>query len=184
MNSPTGQIPPLHRRFDETKALRYIRKRYVGLKRDIFRQVEALQQDIGVRKKFCEYYQQGYPDWVILSAVFNCMINWKANEAGLSIRFPGSAEEARRETKAIGDLRGCLKDAIYPSGWFRTSDMDLHMRGNAIIVLKTYGFECRRSDLRPEIVEKFLRERMKHYEFDFPHQPLFGEPPGNWPNIR
>jgi len=49
--------------------------------------------------------------------------------------------------------------------------------------LRTYGFEYRRRDYRPEAVQTFLRLRMKHYDLDLPHQPLFGKPPGDWPEV-
>lgn len=44
-------------------------------------------------------------------------------------------------------------------------------------VLLPYGFQLRRPDFRPEVVERFLHDSMNHFEPDLPHRPLFGEPP-------
>ena len=104
MNSATGSIPPLHRRFNKKKALQFIRNRYVGLKGDISTQVVILQQDAGILKKFQGYYEKGYKDWVILSAIFNCMLNWKAKEKGLLLRPPPNREEAQKEKTELERL--------------------------------------------------------------------------------
>ena len=174
MNSATGVSPPLHRRFNEQKAFDFIRNRYHQCYKKIAEQVKALQADAAFRNKCQEYYKRGYKDWVIVSAIFNCMLNWKAHELSL----PVSPESARKQ---FLDLQNLLSDTIYPTWWFLGSDMDFHIQMHCLNALITYGFEPRRRDFRPDVVEKFLRERMRHFEFDIPHTPFFGEPPGDWP---
>lgn len=182
MESATGQKAPLHRRFDEKKAIRYISNRYVGLKQDIADQVRALQADTAIIKKFSAYYDLGYKDWVILSAIFNCMINWKRAELSGPMKMPGSENDVIEEKERIKATRNLLKGKVYPPSWFKTSDMDFQMRLNGMIVLKTYGFQARGGH-KPENIERFLRDRMKHYTFDLPHVPLFSNPPGDWPEV-
>jgi hypothetical protein len=41
----------------------------------------------------------------------------------------------------------------------------------------------RRPDVEPRAIRAFLRDRMHHYDLDLPHRPLFGTPPGDWPEV-
>jgi hypothetical protein len=172
MSSATGATPPLHRRFNERESISYIRNRYHICREKIAKQVEALQQDAAFREKCQGYYQRGYKDWVIASAIFNCMLNWRMRELGL-VR----TEDQQR----FPELQNMLRDVVYPTSRFLGEDMDSHIQIHCVTALNTYGFELRRRDFKPDVVEKFLRERMRHFDFDLPHSPLFGEPPGNWP---
>ena len=178
MNLVIG-LAPLHKRFDEKKALVYIRNRYRQLKERIFKQVESLQHNEAFRERCQNYYKEGYKDWVICSAIFNCMLNWKSKENGLEVT-PASSNE---DKKSFLGLQNKLSDIVYPADRFFGKDMSTHLKLHSVLALKTYGFELRRKDLKPEVVEKFLRQRMKHFDFDLPHKPLFGKPPGNWPKI-
>ena len=175
MNSDAGIKPPLHRRFDEDKALEFIRNRYRHCRDKIAKQVEVLQKDAAFREKCKEYYKRGYKDWVILTAILNCMINYKVQELGLIL----PSEEVRNK---FLELSAMLQNAVYPTKKF-LEDIDLQIGFHSILALNTYGFRPRRKDFNPDVVEKFLRERMRHFDFDLSHEPLFGEPPGSWPKI-
>jgi len=176
MTSGTGVKPPLHRRFDKEVAMHHIRNRYRELRKTISRQVGMLQKDSAFCKKCQGYYERGYKDWVIVGAIFNCMLNWKARDLG--VKLPDEKEKQK-----VIELRESIHDAVYPTERFLGPDLDLHVKAHSIYALKSYGFEMRRRDFKPEVVEKFLRERMKHFDFDFSHNPLFGDPPGDWPSI-
>ncbi len=102
------------------------------------------------------------------------MLNWKGQEFGLDL-------SSEKDQKQMIELQNKLRETIYPTSRFLGKDMDLHLSFHFGAVLKTYGFEMRRMDFKPDVLEKFLRERLKHFDFDLPHEPLFGEPPGNWP---
>jgi len=175
MNLGIGIRPPLHRRFDEKKALEFIRNRYRHCHDKIPKQVEALQKDPAFREKCKKLYQKGYKDWVILTAILNCMINFKARELGLDL----SREEV---SSRFSELSEMLQDNVYPTNEF-LRDIDFQIKFHSILALSTYGFEPRRRDFNPEVVEKFLRERMRHFDFDLPHKPLFNELSGCWPEI-
>lgn len=175
MNSGTGMKPPLHRRFDEKKALEFIGNRYRHCRNRILKQVEALQKDALFREKCKELYRRGYKDWVILTAILNCMINFRVRELGLDL----SREEVRSKFQELSEM---LQDAVYPTNEFLES-IDFQIKFHSILALSTYGFEPRRRDFKPEVVERFLRERMRHFDFDLPHKSLFNEPPGSWPEI-
>jgi hypothetical protein len=175
MNSDTGIKPPLHRRFDKNRAMEFIRNRYRHCRNKIAKQVEVLQKDAAFREKCKEYYKRGYKDWVILTTILNCMINFKIQELGLKL----PSEEVRNKYLELSNM---LQNTVYPTNKF-LENMDLQIKFHSILALNTYGFELRRKDFKPDVVEKFLRERMRHFDFDLPHKPLFGEPPGSWPKM-
>ena len=176
MISDTGVKPPLHRRFDKEVAMHQIRNRYRELRKKISKQVELLQKDVLFRQKVQEYYQRSYKDWVIVGAIFNCMLNWKARELGMKL-------PDEKERQKLVELQELVSDAVYPTEQFLGEDFDLQIKFHSLLALKSYGFEMRRMDFKPKVVEKFLRERMKHFDFDISHRLLFGEPPGDWPDI-
>lgn len=146
-----------------------------------------LQASAEFRSKCAAYYKHGYKDWVILSAIMNCMMNWKLIEQGTEIRpknNPGENDKIlstmREEMfKAFDKLQGVK----YPPQRFLGSDMEVQLKMHGLTALKTYGFTPRRIDFKPETIEKFLHERMRHFELDIPHKFLFGEPPGDWPEV-
>jgi hypothetical protein len=152
-----------------------VRHRYDALRARIPSQVAALQLDKDFRSLCKLYYGKGYKDWVILSAVINCMLNWQA-QRHLDLRDAG--DRARLPTMAND-----LNDTVYPAWRFTQEEMDRAVAGHNMAVLLRYGFEPRRADFQPKTVEKFLRERMRHFEADLPHEPLFGDPPGSWPEL-
>lgn len=176
MTSNIGKTPPLHRRYNEENALEHIANRYRKCKKDIYQQVRLLQSDPLFRKKCEIYYKKGYKDWVILGAIYNCILNWMAREKEISFN---SIEDSK---KFIG-LQDEISKKTYPSSDFMGEDMDMQVNSHILYVLPTYGFNVRRHDIYPQALEEFLRVRMRHFDFDLPHNPLFGDPPGNWPNI-
>lgn len=179
MISNTGLIPPFHRRFNETTSIDLIKNRYINMYNIIEKQVKLLQHD----ESFCDmcssYYKRGYKDWVILSTIHNCMMNWKANE----IRTPIYMIDDRDEVKELmNQLQGC----IYPTKLFLGDEFEGHIKAYNFTCLRTYGFDLRLRKITPEIadnIERFLRDRMNHFKLDLPHNPLFGKPPGEWPKI-
>lgn len=178
MKSSIGPNPPLHRRFNENESREHICNRYSTLRNILAKQVEVLQQNESFRDRCNYYYGKGYKDWVILSAIHNCMMNWKAGELGLTFL------EADQEL--FHDLTNQIKDAVYPVDRFLGEDFDNAIKIYCFTCLRTYGFVLRLGAITPEIaenIEKFLRERMRHFELDLPHNPIFGEPLGDWPEI-
>jgi len=168
--------PPLHKRLNQAKSIDLIQNRYQRCHREIPTQVVKLQKDEEFRRLYQEYYGRGYRDWTILVAVFNCVANWKAQEARVDMR-------SRTGIKAFLELAKHLQDDSYPAWRFDREEMDRQIAGFNMTALLAYGFEFRRPDCNPEAVERFLRERMRHFDFDLPHQPLFGDPPGDWPQL-
>lgn len=162
---------PLHKLYDAEKSIIYIKNRYIRIKEMMEKQITALQQDQEFKKICQKYYKDGYPDWVILSAIMNCAINVRMKELGYDVlRNPDKFLEISKE----------MNDVVYPPKII-LKDLDEQIKLHAIQCLHTYGFELRRKDFKPEVVESFLRERMMHYSYDLPHDPLFGESDGNWP---
>jgi hypothetical protein len=138
-------------------------------------QIRLLQADQAFRQ-FCQkLYARGYKDWVIVMAVLNCMMHWVHAHEGKNWWLE-NAQSASLEAEGRR-----LKGTTYPAWRFMEQDMEMYLTMHGVTVLSTYGFELRRPDINPEVVEKFLRCRMNHFEPDLPHSPLFGEPPGDWP---
>lgn len=174
MTWPTGAKPPLHRRYDEETSLKLIRNRYAALYKMIPSQVATLQADEEFRGLCQDYYEQGYKDWLILSAILNAMLNWEANKLGID---PNDSKFLER----FALLQETLDDTSYPAWLFDREIMDRMIATHNMTCLHSYGFQIRRSELSPEVVARFLSERMNHFELDLEHQPLFGEPRGEWP---
>jgi hypothetical protein len=78
------------------------------------------------------------------------MLNWKAHELG--IKLPDE-----KERQSVIKLQELLSDAVYPRQ-FLGRDFDFQIKFHSLLALKSYGFELRRMDFNPEIVEKFLRK--------------------------
>lgn len=145
----------------------------------IEKQVELLQHDESFCNQCKSYYEKGYKDWLILSTIHNCMINWKANE----IKLPLYMIDDRKEIKELVNL---LQGVAYPANLFFREEFEANIKVFNFTCLRTYGFELRQSTITPEMadsIEKFLRDRMDHFKLDVPHNPLFGNPPGEWPII-
>jgi hypothetical protein len=85
----------------------------------------------------------------------------------------------REKLKEIKEIISLSTES--PARFAETSLIEQALRVFDLNCLMTYGFECRRSDYSPEAVRRFLRTRMRHYDLDLPHNPLFGKPPGDWP---
>ncbi len=176
MSSITGSTAPLHRRFNEQDSLRQIRNRYIGVKEEIADQVQSLQRDERFLARCEGFYKQGYKDWHILSAILNLMLHLRGKELKLDLH---RREDAERMKKVPNELRG----RVYPTEAFLTSELEFMFVNHALTCLRRYGFEERGVGLRSEPVIKFLRERMKHFDLDTPHPPMFGQPPNDWPKV-
>ena len=174
MNSNTGQRAPLHRRFLVENSLRTVRERYLGLRPSIEAQVEVLQADESFLNQCVTYYSRGCKDWQICSAVYNVVLNKRLHELRLDPTNPANASRMQSFPSEIDGL-------IYPAAIFEPKIMERAMEMHNLTVLKTYGFELRRAEVDDQAIEEFLRFRMRHFEFDLDHAPLFGRPPGNWP---
>ena len=176
MISSTGPIPPPHRKYNEQTSIEFIKNRYINLRKMIEKQVELLQHD----ELFCgmceSYYKKGYKDWLILSTIHNCMMNWKANEIGYMM-------DDRDEVRELANL---IQGVVYPANLFLGDQFEGNINIFNFTCLRTYGFQLRQNIITPKIadsIERFLRDRMNHFKLDIPHNPLFGKPPGEWPKI-
>jgi hypothetical protein len=175
MKSKKAPPPPLHRRFDEQKAINLIRNRYENFKRLLDKQVKELRHYEPFRHKCRSYYDKGYKDWLILSIIYGCMINWRALEMGLNLFQVEDLKKLEKVHNSLGEF-------VYEPERFLREDFEFQLHIQLMTQLRSYGFEIRRRAIDPEILEQFLRIRMRHFDYDLPHRPLFGEHPGEWPN--
>ena len=164
----------MHRRFSDTQALTTVRKRYDGLRPLISAQVKALQKDESFLSVCEGYYAAGLKDWQILSAINNVMMHQRAQELNINLY----TEEGVQRYQRLSDE---LPRLAYPSKVFERKLMEMMFTNHNLAVLRTYGFEPRRAEVDDKAIEAFLRERMRHFEFDLDHLPIFGRPPGDWP---
>lgn len=179
MISNTYPIPPLHRKYNEQTSMEFIKNRYINLRNVIEKQVELLQQDDSFCDQCESYYKKGYKDWLILSTIHNCIMDWKVNELGSPLYIVDDRE-------AVKEVLNHLQGIVYPTNLFLGDEFEAHIKAFNFICLKTYGFELRQIAITPKMannIEGFLRDRMNHFKLDMPHNPLFGKPPGEWPKI-
>ncbi len=184
MTWPIGVEPPLHRKFDKHEAMEMVRNRYRQARRMIPQQIENLQGDEEFRNQCRRYYEARYKDWVIINAVLNCMLQWQAEQLRLDFRNPRQVFSIEGVGSSLEEIGTRLDNTTYPTWRFADELISVQMKAHSLHALVTYGFEPRRADFKPEVVERFLQERMKHFDFDLPHDPLFGEPPGAWPDTE
>jgi hypothetical protein len=175
MTQTIGEHPPLHRRFNEAESLQLIRNRYRNLHRTLAGQVKVLQDDIETRIIFRSFYEADFKDWHLLSAIYNVRMNWHFGEFGISLSDCPSKERLKEVEEII------TLSIERPSRFANNKLIEEALRLSDVTCLPTYGFECRRADYSPDAVRSFLQHRMRHYDLDLPHRPLFGKPPGDWP---
>lgn len=138
-------------------------------------QLRALQADQAFLDRCATYYQQGYKDWHILSAIINFMGNRETRRLGLDLRKPQDRERSRF-------LYEELKDVVIPPHEFDGPGFKFAFEMHALTCLTVYGFE-ERIGIMTDTALKFLRERMRHFDLDIPHKPMFGRPPADWPDL-
>jgi hypothetical protein len=133
---------------------------------------------VETRIVFRSFYDEGYRDWHLVSAIFNIRMNWYYD----MMQRPLPVGLKKRELDELKRVIGSLVER--PA---RFAEEELIRRTLMIFdmsCLASYGFEGRRSDYDPKAVRNFLRDRMRHYDLDLPHQPLFGKPLGDWPDYN
>lgn len=172
MSSAGGATPPLHRKCDEVRILATIKSRYVGLKA-ITPQVEALRSEPRFIARCEGFYREGYKDWHILGAICNRMLMLRQMELGLR----GDTPESLRK---VAELNRTLPQTVYPTEKFLGDSLVPVFKLHALTCAAGYGFTPR---VPPDndVIIRFLRERMKHFDLDVPHDPIFREPFGVWP---
>jgi hypothetical protein len=176
MTSTTGSKPPLHRRFDEAKSLEYIRNRYRGMKGKFDAQLEALRADDGFLNRCEQLYAKGYKDWHILSAIYNRLLHLEGARREIDLHTHEGRESHKNLSKEI-------MTAIFPASAFDGPEWEFAFKMHAITCLGSYGFEHRTSAISPDAIVAFLRDRMRHFELDVPHKPMFARPCGPWPEV-
>lgn len=175
MISTTGLKPPLHKRFNEKKSLMYIRNRYIGMKGKFDAQLAVLQADGPFISRCEKLYADGYKDWHILSAIYNRVLMLESARRGIDL----ATEDGRDAHKSLS--KEVMTGTFSPES-FDGEEWDMAFKMHAITCLATYGFEPRSSAVRPNAIVAFLRERMRHFELDIPHKPMFERPCGPWPD--
>ena len=167
---------PLHKKYNEKKSLEFIRNRYRGMKGMFSAQLAALQSDDNFLRRCETHYQEGYKDWHILSAILNYMIQMESESRKINLATASGQLASQK-------LSYELKDVVFSPDLFDgptwKNAFDMHI----MPCLITYGFEPRGSMVDLVALTKFLRDRMRHFEHDIPHPPMFGRPPAPWPKI-
>ena len=176
MTSETG--PPLHRKFDERKAMEHIKNRYQTCNERISAgQILLLQASDAFRGKCAHFYDRGYPDWVILMGAFNTLVNHSLQNSQVDLTDPTAARTAMEEISTSGVFES-VEPEIFCSDLF---DRSLH--SFFMSAMQVWGFQPRGHGMNVMVVEEFLRLRMRFFDFDLPHERMFGMPPGDWPKL-
>lgn len=177
MISTRGAIPPLHRKYDEALSMRLIRNRYVNCRQQIPKQVRALQDDENFRTFAADrYYANSYKDWHILLIVFNIMLNVSAKDELRSGFLEMSKEKIMSQAHA-------LSDCVFPSELFMSKRVRFIENTAFLACLESYGFAPRPGRIDDDAMLRFMKDRLNFFELDLPHVPMFGNPPGDWPDL-
>jgi hypothetical protein len=139
-------------------------------------QLAILRGDKGFLERCARLYGDGYKDWHILSAVFNHLIRLEANRREIDL----GTKEGQTAYKRLADE---VKNVTFPASAFDGPEWEFAFTMHAITCLATYGFEQRTVAMRPQLAVDFLRERMRHFDLDIAHAPMFAQPPGDWPDV-
>jgi len=168
--------PPLHRRHDSTDARKAVRERYTVFQEKLPLHVASLQKHKPFLEQCQNAYKIGYKDWMILGVIQNVLIQ------PLLAKNKLDNEEMAKSMRHIFNAPGPIKELLPPEE-FCTNEFRLHLHQFNLLALRSYGFEVRRQIVSPATLEKLLGERLLYFELDLPHQPLFGDPIGEWPEI-
>jgi hypothetical protein len=177
MSFPNESLP-VHRRANRENALEAIRNRYRRCREVAGAQVAVLQHDKAFLVEAHERYAAGYKDWHILGGIINAMWNQVAFEKRIDLTTlrPTSPENPRQ---VVDQATG----RVFPIELFLGDHLEGAITGFEFVCLASFGFFPRSGKAEVELVRKFLRNRMRFYEFDIEHPPLFGQPLGEWPEL-
>jgi hypothetical protein len=139
------------------------------------KQIRALQADERFLDQCASHYQRGYKDWHIIGAISNAMLNLYARKRGIEM---GPENEAR-----VVALSTELKDVLIPVECFLGEKFERYFTVHLFTCMKQWGFEGRGAGYEVKVIEKFMRERMKHFDTDVEHAPMFVRPPSWWPKL-
>lgn len=172
MTSIHGSTPPPHRRFNIRRAVEDVYWRYKRWNGMFDKQIRLLQADERFLNQCAELYSRGYKDWHIVGAVSNTLLNLEGRKNGL---IAGVAS-----WESIADK---FKEVEYPVEAFLGRQFEWYSAIYLFTCLKNHGFESRGLGYELKAVENFMRQRMKHFEVDIEHTPMFGKPSGWWPEL-
>jgi len=174
MTSTIGSKPPLHRRFNKAQSLKQIRSRYLGLKGKFDAQLAVLRSDDDFLRRCEKLYADGYKDWHILSAILNRLLMLEGRRRRIDL---ATVEGRDAQVALMKETFTC----VFPPAEFDGPEWDMTFKMHALTCLRTYGFEERTRTVQPAAIVKFLRDRMRHFDLDIPHTPMFSGPNVPWP---
>lgn len=165
----------MHKRFGRRKSVEAVYWRYKRWNGMFDKQVRLLQADERFLSQCSDYYAQGYKDWHLVGAISNTLLNFEARRKGIP-HEPGNRNP-------VENLMQGLKEVEYPVGSFLGQEFERYSNIFIFTCLQTYGFETRGFGYALEPIKKFLKERMKHFEIDIEHKPMFAKPVAWWPEL-
>ena len=175
MTSTNGSKLKLHHRHNLGPDKESIRFRYATYRRKLSQQVSLLQKSDVFRAKCTELYERGYKDWMILGA----LLNWTIRIAGSNA---SEIEATMQQTNERIRSDEPFDEQITPDDLCGDEFLGFLYSFNFLFLATTYGFDLNRRKVEPRAAERFLSERLAHFDRDIPHVPMFGEKPGDWPS--
>lgn len=154
--------------------MRQIRSRYLGLKGKFDVQLAVLRSDEDFLRRCEKLYSDGYKDWHILSAIFNRLLMLEGRKRGIDL---ATVDGRNAQVALLKESFTC----VFPPAEFDGPEWDMCFKMHALTCLHTYGFEERTRTVKPDAIVKFLRDRMRHFELDIPHAPMFSGADVRWP---
>ena len=170
---------PLHYRANRAEQRDAVRNRYQRGRIAASAQVAALQNDPAFLAEARGWYARGYKDWVLVSAIVNSLGNEVVRERDLGPR-PG---QPIPKPLPPDEMLQAVKGRVLPTAAFLGDRFDHMVMGFEIAALAGYQLRQRTHQLDSAKLRAFLRDRLDFYDFDYKHAPLFGDPPGSWPEF-
>ena len=179
MNYEENKPVVLHKRYSEKESLENIAYRYRNVREAFGGYICILQANSEFIKYCGELYERGYKDWMVLGALNGFIVNIYMGD-----KYGGIGPKTPKPTEK--DLVEAIRNVAlisFPSDRFNKEIMEFHLDMFASATLKTWGFEIR-GPVSMEALKKFLKERMRYFEDDLDHIPLFSvNGDGTWPDV-
>lgn len=160
--------------YNKERALEQIKQRYKNTLKGIHLTLDKYKDNDGFNDFISEQKKDGWLDWQICMALFNFIINRKANITIIQKGKIYSTEQERMEDhyQTINEISKMDERENY-------LDIPLYeimgpgflvqlYKVLPFIVLEAYGLECKSKFPNPDAVRMFLNDRFKFHEDDIP----------------
>jgi hypothetical protein len=154
-------------KYNHEEALNFISGRYKNTLKCIHLTLAKLISDKEFQSLINGFRAEGWQDWQILIAIFNFIINHKANEELILLDI--EKEEERKEKffelfHKYKDMKEEESYMLFPIVAFESNDFLFHLESSVVNVLETYNFENKATFPNFQAIKEFLDIRLNMSE--------------------